>query len=75
MQCNIDAKGRSVRLVGGFITLAIAIVFVVLALTGVLPGWAGWGPAIGCGLAGAFQVYEGWAGWCVVRAMGFKTPI
>jgi len=26
-------------------------------------------------LGGAFMIFEGVNGWCVVRAMGFKTPI
>ena len=25
--------------------------------------------------SGAFMTFEGWSGWCVVRAMGFKTPL
>ena len=26
-------------------------------------------------VAGVFGIFEARAGWCVVRAMGFKTPI
>ena len=25
--------------------------------------------------AGAFAIFEARAGWCVVRALGFKTPV
>jgi hypothetical protein len=26
-------------------------------------------------LSGVFAIFEARAGWCIVRAMGFKTPI
>ncbi|HEX8910809.1 MAG TPA: hypothetical protein VF796_00520 [Humisphaera sp.] len=72
--CNIDARGKFARLVWGFVLLLAAAVAAVL--------WAvpagGWVPWTAVGLlvaAGAFGIYEGWAGWCVMRAMGFKTPM
>ena len=73
MQCNIDSKGKIVRVVSGFIHSCLGLTLLLLGmfaftdqvwmriLGGVLLG------------AGAFQVFEGWAGWCVVRAMGFRT--
>lgn len=75
MQCNIDSKGKAVRLIGGLITLTVAAVLAVLTLIGTLPPIVGWIAAGTAAAGGAFQVYEGWAGWCVVRALGFKTPI
>jgi Protein of unknown function (DUF2892) len=73
MQCNIDAKGKAVRLVIGTISL--------LAGAGLLAAWwttgAEWAlyTGIGAALGGAFGIFEGAAGWCVVRAMGMRTPI
>jgi len=34
-----------------------------------------WVVSIACVAGGAFGLYEARAGWCVVRAMGFKTPM
>lgn len=71
--CNIDARGKALRLVGGFITLGVAAVLTVVVLLGWLgPGW--WIAVGGAVAGGAFQLYEGWSGWCALRAMGIKTP-
>ena len=74
MQCNIDAKGKAVRLKLGILGIlggiAVAISFFVIQ-----PNWEMmWIIPAGMIFGGAFSVFEGWAGWCVVRAMGFKTP-
>lgn len=74
MQCNIDARGKAFRLLGGFITVTIAGLLAVLALTGVLPGAWWWFVVAGTAAGGSFMIFEGWSGWCAVRAMGFKTP-
>ena len=71
--CNIDSRGKLARLIYGIILLII----------GALLGWHAWnvhsiGWWIGaacCAAGGAFAVYEARAGWCIVRAMGFKTPM
>ncbi len=34
-----------------------------------------WVVTVACLAGGAFGVFEARAGWCVVRAMGFKTPV
>ena len=73
MQCNIDAKGKSVRLISGIIVSFIAVVILLLRVAQVIDGNWGW---ITGGLLlamGAFQIFEARAGWCIVRAMGFKT--
>ncbi len=73
MQCNIDKQGRTARIVAG---ASIELVgFGLLAwwwLGG--PLWSAWtgGATV---LIGNFVVIEGAIGWCVVRAMGFRTPI
>lgn len=75
MRCNLDAKGKLLRLLCG-VTLACAgAVIVALALLAVLTGWWAWVTGLALLAVGAFQVYEGWCGWCVLRAMGFRTPI
>ena len=74
MTCNIDRKGRLARLISGILVL---IAGVVIALAWAWPGasWLAWVVAvltIGCGI---FQLFEAWKGWCVMRAIGFKTPM
>lgn len=66
MQCNIDARGKAARLISGILTCIFAVV-----------AWWLWGWIVGVVLLvfGAFQIFEARAGWCVVRAMGFKTPM
>jgi hypothetical protein len=74
MQCNIDRRGRALRLSAGIVTLA-AGAGVLLARW--LFGLAGWSVAAGLAaiVGGAFMMFEGAMGWCAVRAMGFKTPV
>ena len=72
--CNIDARGKLVRLVYGLVLLVIAA---VLLFVWALPSGSIWGWLVtaACFLSGVFAIYEARAGWCVVRAMGFKTPV
>ncbi|MAH66304.1 MAG: hypothetical protein CMJ27_07920 [Phycisphaerae bacterium] len=71
MKCNIDAKGKAVRLLSGLACLLAGVL--VLLLGGVE------GPMLFVGIAllgsGGFMTFEGWSGWCAVRALGFKTPL
>ncbi len=74
LTCNIDARGKKVRLINGIVTTAIAL--------GVLGIWAiptgspiAWALCTFLLLAGGFMIFEARAGWCIVRAMGFKTRI
>ena len=55
MQCNIDAKGRAVRLVSGIICAAVGIVLVVLALAAEGGFWPLLGTGLGFFAAGIFQ--------------------
>lgn len=75
MQCNIDGKGRAVRLVSGIVVALVGLVLLVLWLSGAAT--QGWMLALSIVTlaSGAFQIYEGWSGWCVLRAMGVKTPL
>jgi hypothetical protein len=74
LSCNIDAKGKALRLVMGMVDLGIAA---MLAFNWAWPRGS-WLPWASCGLIaafGAFQIFEGWSGWCALRAMGFKTRL
>jgi hypothetical protein len=72
LECNIDAKGKALRLVSGMVLLTVAVVVgMVWAWPG--DGWLAWGVVVGLAAVGGFQVFEGWARWCVLRAMGFRT--
>ncbi|HWB20020.1 MAG TPA: hypothetical protein VG711_06960 [Phycisphaerales bacterium] len=71
MKCNIDSRGKAVRLIFG-ITLVVAACALILWDGGSgVPGIA----ATVMLVCGAVGIIEGWAGWCVVRAMGIKTPV
>lgn len=74
MQCNIDAKGKLVRLIWGLAMLAAAISLAGLILLNIVGGGWPWAGVVVLALFGAFGVYEARAGWCVARAMGLKTP-
>jgi uncharacterized membrane protein len=74
MQCNIDAKGKLIRLIYGIVLFVIGII-VMFAWTIRAGGIAAWLITIGLILGGAFAIFESRAGWCVMRAMGFKTPL
>jgi hypothetical protein len=72
MTCNIDAKGRAVRLIIGLVSLLAGVLMLGLWAWRA-GGWLAWAASIAVLIYGAFATFEGWAGWCVVRAMGFKT--
>ncbi len=74
MQCNIDARGKAVRLIIGLLTLGVAAVLAALILLGVLPGGWLWAAVAGTAVGGAFGLFEARNGWCAMRAMGFRTP-
>jgi hypothetical protein len=74
LTCNIDAKGKFVRLIYGLVLIVVAVVLLIL--------WAvpsetflSWLVTVVSFLGGAFALFEARAGWCVVRAMGIKTPV
>lgn len=71
MQCNIDSKGRAMRLLLGLATIAAGVLVLVFGGTEGVP----LGIGLGCLAGGIFATVEGWAGWCAIRAMGFRTPL
>ncbi|MDG1546410.1 MAG: hypothetical protein P8Q55_03370 [Candidatus Poseidoniaceae archaeon] len=75
MQCNIGAKGKAVRMKMGIIAMVFALFLTILVLTEILASTL-WGyPIAAIAFGGAFAIFEARAGWCVIRAMGFKTPL
>ena len=42
LECNIDAKGKAVRLIGGVLSLVVGLVSVVFAATGIVDQQLGW---------------------------------
>ena len=75
MQCNIGAKGKAVRLRLGLMALAGALALAAVVLTGFLEGVIWWYAVAATAFGGLFTIWEARAGWCIIRAMGFKTPL
>ena len=74
MQCNIDARGKRVRLINGIVTTVVGVVM-LFAWAMRSDGWVSWVTTIAVLAGGAFMIFEARAGWCAIRAMGIKTPI
>jgi F0F1-type ATP synthase assembly protein I len=75
MECNIDARGKVVRMVGGMFSLFAGIVVGVLFGMDIFTTSEWLLIAVILIVSGCFAIFESRAGWCAVRAMGFKTPI
>ena len=74
MQCNIDARGKRVRLINGIVTMLVGVAL-LFAWAMRSDGWVPWVTTIAVLAGGAFMIFEARAGWCAIRAMGIKTPI
>jgi hypothetical protein len=74
LTCNIDAKGKLVRLTYGVVMVAAGLAMVAWWAWG-SGAWLPWTVSGAVVAFGAFGVFEARAGWCVVRAMGFKTAV
>ena len=75
LECNIDSKGRAMRLVAGILAILGGAVAYVILMLGIMPvpesiGTLG---VLAMVFGGAFAIFEAKAGWCVVRALGFRT--
>jgi len=75
MQCNIDARGRRLRLISGILCGTIGGALIILALVRDPWSWRLLLGGVGLLALGLFQVFEARKGWCIVRALGFKTPV
>jgi hypothetical protein len=74
LTCNIDQRGRKVRLVIGAVIESTGLMLGVLWYLGMVPPETIWAAA-GLWAGGMFMVIEGLLGWCALRALGVKTPI
>jgi len=72
--CNIDQRGRTVRIVIAALLESTGLLLGVLWFLAWTPPWTIW-PAAAIWLSGMFVLFEALMGWCAVRALGFKTPI
>jgi hypothetical protein len=73
LTCNIDQRGRRVRMIGGLMTDSIGTVLLVAGI--LMERGELIGPGVVLILAGGFMVFEAVAGWCALRALGFKTKL
>lgn len=74
-ECNIDARGKAYRLKLGITGVVVGLVLAaVFYFAGIDSGVLRLIPMAIIG-GGAFSIFEGLAGWCVVRALGFRTPL
>ena len=73
MISNIDRKGRLIRAITGVFCLILGVVVVSYGWNeSPTFRWTVGGILV---LAGLFQLFEAQKGWCVMRALGFRTPI
>lgn len=75
MECNIGAAGKVARLKLGIASVLGGLALAGLTLSGLLEGTIWWLGAAGAVFGGSFAIWEARVGWCVVRAMGFRTPL
>ena len=75
MECNISHRGRLARLYTGIVAIVFGLVLALLTTLSVLPTALGWIAVAGSIFGGAFAIFEARKGWCIVRAIGFKTPL
>lgn len=75
MECNIGAAGKAARLKLGIAAVLGGLILAGIILSGLLEGTIWWLGVAGAIFGGAFAIWEARVGWCVVRAMGFKTPL
>ena len=75
LECNIDAKGKTLRFIGGiFALLGGAVGYYILDAEYLpIPETLGQLGVVAAVIGGAFSIFEARAGWCIVRALGFKT--
>ena len=73
LHCNIDAKGKLIRLIYG---VAFTLIGALLAAFWAWPrgGALPWIVSLALLLGGAFAIFESRRGWCALRALGIKTP-
>jgi len=74
LTCNIDSRGKLARFIYGIVMIALGVALMFFWARSQGEIWK-WVVSIVLAVGGAFGLFEARAGWCVVRAMGFKTPM
>lgn len=70
---NLDGRSRLFRLIGAAMCLAAAV---AVGVSGSAPfGPWRWTLVGALALLGGLQLFSAWTGWCVMRALGFRTPL
>ena len=75
LECNIDARGKAIRLFGGMASVITGLGVATVAYFGLVDSSYLWYASAGLLAGGTLGVFEGWSGWCVARAIGIWTPI
>ncbi|MFQ3359728.1 MAG: hypothetical protein ACKVI6_04890 [Candidatus Poseidoniales archaeon] len=73
--CNIDARGKLVRFIGGLCSFFIGTILTILIVLEQIDINIFLLPVVLCLGLGILAIWEAKSGWCIVRGMGFKTPI
>jgi hypothetical protein len=70
--CNINRRGRIIRLVSGIVLTAAAV---GMAAAG-WPPWPVWGRVVQAAVlvSGLFGFFEAARGWCLLRGLGIRVP-
>ena len=74
-ECNIDARGKAVRMKLGIRLVILSLILTALTYFGFIPATFGWFVTVASFAGGAFTIWESRMGWCVLRATGFNTKI
>ena len=74
-ECNIDVRGKAVRMKLGIRLVIISPILAALTSFEIIPITLGWFATAASLGVGVFTIWESRKGWCVIRAMGFKTKI
>ncbi|MSR44234.1 MAG: hypothetical protein EXS15_02605 [Phycisphaerales bacterium] len=74
LQCNLDRKGKLVRLVAGSIIAEEGLLLIYLRFVDVIDGDWPWLVGGFAFIFGTFLLIEGAIGGGVIRALGVNTP-
>tara|TARA_Y100001970_G_scaffold30856_2_gene38325 strand:+ start:10516 stop:10746 length:231 start_codon:yes stop_codon:yes gene_type:complete len=75
LECNLDSKGKALRLVSGIIGVILGMTLLLLNYFEIVSGDILFTIIPFMIFGGSFAIFEGWSGWCLVRALGMRTPI
>ena len=72
LQCNLDQRGRSLRIVVGALMEGPGLLLLYLRFVGVLQGEWPWFVGGFLVTLGWFVIAQGLMGWCAIRALGAR---